>query len=762
MQDDPNVLLARNRQPIADATHLAEILLEETRRQKFVGIQEVWNMRKRHGLDLPTEETPDAEFLWGTFIKDHYAVEEVLEYATDLRKRTGHVYPRLYELCLTHWLTHPKRFRRALLYHQIMRRDLQLEKLPLRHLVQINKGRLTENMYDVLLDIYKDSKESDLYNEVIPELILFPDRALSWHVACIAKGDLPSPEVALSPAVKELWETNAAPVKSLRRAEPQIDEELHRRLRGRDSAPVRFEDSFCARMFATKALPPESVIRGLALVGVNEIGPLAIRTMASRTETISELPERFAELRAAGIALQGCVFSLALETFANEGHFFLVRSMLDSDLHPDVYDDAKLQEELLNYYIKNEDWEQTHRTLAIDSLFYTNRSSRAWNLLLDIHIKRCAPEQISHTLRTMAQHQIPVDLAHPISLKRNILRPRRQTRRPIQSKGDLDDLRFVARMFVFMLENNMVEIPPKTWHEIMRRFGMTHRMRELRRLVHWLFCYYGPRDSSLPSYMRTSFLDSGTEKLPLSHPNRRISRRPVCTLPLKHPDHPLRQLFPDSLQQALIVWGFRAHLLPNAPTEQSLFSSPGSKFHHRSSLQSQGHLPRPSWDIGLETLVGLRNLSLYVNPATVAKALQMVFVNLFGRGHSKVPQNRIMEQVNTTSYADYVTRVNELWGEKLFPEPRMYGESRLYGHMWHPRLERDVDRRGFVRLSEIVGGVDGEGVGEEQRAKVMYEKRDVVRRVGVGVRDSKGDLGCEGTSQYTGDKVSERRWSSRE
>ena len=38
----------------------------------------------------------------------------------------------------------------------------------------------------------------------------------------------------------------------------------------------------------------------------------------------------------------------------------------------------------------------------------------------------------------------------------------------------------------------------------------------------------------------------------------------------------------------------------------------------------------------------------------------------------------------------------------------------------------------------------------------------VVRRVGVGARDSKGDPGREGTSQYARGKVSERGWSSQE
>ncbi|KAL1604972.1 hypothetical protein SLS60_004513 [Paraconiothyrium brasiliense] len=750
--EDRPKLLAGKRQAldqIANVSDLAHRLQEAERRKGRDGIYEVWACRNRVGLDLPTDDTPEAEFLWGTFVKDQDVVVELLDHAADLRRRTGHVYPRLYELCIAHWLPTTGYSRQALVYHRFMRRELQLQSLPLQYLARINKGRLTTDMYDRLLEMYKESNEVNLYDEVVPELERFPTKARRWHSACILKGDLPSPEVAASPMVQAFIAGNAnssipelrvnAAIAASQGSKEEMNDDLLRRLRGRDTAPVRFEDSFCARMFATRAVPPDSVIRGLALVGVNEIGPLAVRAMASRTESSSELSERFAELKASGIALQGGVFSLALEVFAQKEEHFLVRSMLKSDQHPEVYDDVELQTKLLNYYLEQHDWDQAHRTLAILSLFHKKRATRAWNLLLRAHIKRYAQDDIVQTLQHMAQYSITVSPASIVKFRTDMLRLRRRGRLPDQRatkhRKGFDDLRFVARMYLFILDNDIGYVSPFWWHEILRRYGMTGRMRELRRLIHWLFCWYAPRgEVPLHTIRKPGFLDPETERVRLSNPAKISHWRPIRIESdfhtQLHKHHPLRQLFPHRFKQALIVWGFRAGLLPNAPTEQSMFSGVASKKHYRARFRRKGLIQRLNWDFGLKTLAELRYLGLYVNSRTVVKALQQMFTNLFGGGRSRIRSNRIMQAVNTTPYTEYVRRVNEVWGIPLFPEPRLYVKSRLHALMWHPRFDRVIHRRGHLKLSEIAAGADETNY--EEGRKISYVPTNVRRLRGNG------------------------------
>ena len=94
------------------------------------------------------------------------------------------------------------------------------------------------------------------------------------------------------------------------------------------------------------------------MAGVNEIGPQALRVLGLRTDPLTDLQDRFRELKEAGIALKGCVFSLALEKFSSEGHMPLVQSILDSDQHPDVFDERETQVDLLDYYLEQNDWIQ--------------------------------------------------------------------------------------------------------------------------------------------------------------------------------------------------------------------------------------------------------------------------------------------------------------------------------------------------------------------------------------------------------------------
>ncbi|OAG03123.1 uncharacterized protein CC84DRAFT_1166874 [Paraphaeosphaeria sporulosa] len=734
VKENLKVFRQRRHEPerVESVQELVQRLQEAVRSQGRDEILKEWILRTRIGFELPTDDTREAEVLWGTFIKDPRVVVELLAYAADLRKRTGHVYPRLYELCIAHWLPKPMHHRQALAYHQFMRRELQLDQLPLQHLVRILKRRLQPAMYDTLLEIYKDSSETNLYDEVVPRLRRFPAWALAWHAACILKGDLPSPDVAATPMVRSFIAHNAtssipevrknAAVAGSLGLDDKMDQALLRRLRGQDTAPVRFEDSFCARMFATRAVPPESVIRGLALVGVNEIGPLAVRAMASRTDPISELSQRFEELRASGIALQGCVFSLALESFAEQKQHLLVQSMLESDQHPEVYDNAKLQTELLNHYLEQHDWNQAHRTLAILSLFHQQRATRAWNLLLQSYSERRSPSGIVQTLQSMAQCKIAVESTSLVKLKTDLLPSRHRGHHPGRRSGrpavtsdrprTFDDLRFVARVYLFILERDMAYIHPLNWREILRRFGMAYRLRELRRLVQWLCCWYTPRGEELLSTVREPvFLNPAIKRSRSLLSARVIESRPLATghqmKGQMHRNHPLRLLFPDSFKQALVVWGFRAGLLSNATVEQSLLTGSKDlgregKKRHRRALRQAHMVQRLSWDSGLKMLTELRDLGLHVSSSPVVTALKVVFVNLFGRGRSRKIHNRMMEAANKTRYEEYVRRVNEIWGRPLLVEPRMYGRSNSHSLMWHPRFDRVVPRRSHLKLQEIV------------------------------------------------------------
>jgi hypothetical protein len=699
------------------AAQWATTLAQRERLHGERGINIVWSARRHAGYALPTHDLPHAGFLWATFIKHPKLVTQVVDHAAELWNGTGQTYPRLYEVVMSYWL--PRDTTAALGYHQYMLEKLELKTLPLKQLARLGQLSFTLAAYTALMEIYKSSDNQDLYDDIVMPLLVKGDVSMArrWHHLCTLRGDMPSDSVATHPAVRIF--TSEAMAKSnpafhfmthstgqkLGKEIHKYDQDLMRRLLGRDSAPVRFDDSFCAKMFATRTFSPESVIQGLAMVGVNEIGPQAVLAMALRTEPLDNLPKRFEQLRATGIALQGCVYSLAIEKFAMEHKWQLVRSMLDSDQHPDVFGDTDVQRKLLNHYLDQQDELQAQRTLAVLTIFHNDSSKESWNLLLETHISRTGAQYVTEVLQDMRTQSVMVD-PRLIPALCSLLRKRQPGHKPVtQHRREFDDLRFVTRTLVFILESGMGSVAPLSWREIVRRFGMTGRFRELRRLLLWLLCWYAPRsDTQFSDLPKSPFLDTATTKLRNANWEQASYFNFPTTVTQEEKDtHPVPLLFPPSLQQALIIWGFRARLLPNANLEQSLLGHTLEKKHYRRRLLERQVLKRKQWNIGLKTVVLLRKLGVHVSHRTVVKALQMQFVVLFGRRRSNIVENRVMEKSNTIPYATYVREVNEIWGSPLFCEPQLFGKGMVHNHMWHPRMRRRVDRKAEISLKEMMG-----------------------------------------------------------
>lgn len=247
----------------------------------------------------------------------------------------------------------------------------------------------------------------------------------------------------------------------------------------------------------------------------------------------------------------------------------------------------------------------------------------------------------------------------------------------------------------------MGHISHRVWPEIIRRFGMLGRFRELRRLLLWLLHRYAPPTSN--RYARLSE-PQHEEESTTSFGSKSFSQDPTARARRTGYADPIRRLFPPSLQQGLIVWGFRAALLPNAHLEQSIFASPLEKRHYRRRMLKRHILERKSWSIGLRFLVQLRDLGVLISSDAVVKALQGQFLVLFGRGQSKRKENRIAKMSNTKAYAAYVKEVNQIWGTPLIADPESFSHSRLLKlHAWHPRLPRQRYRKTSISLRRTFG-----------------------------------------------------------
>ncbi|KAF2748191.1 hypothetical protein M011DRAFT_486050 [Sporormia fimetaria CBS 119925] len=654
----------------------ADALLYRERLDGLDGIRDVFDDMVYRGYELPLDDTPEAAIIWGTIVKHRSVATRALDYAIAVRKSTGRVYPQLYEKFMAYWLSRNTNFARNIHHRMVV--VLRLRKLPLRRLAQIMKPHFSLKALDEFMNIYRISLERDLYDEIVPMLCDRGELTLArrWHRLCFHRKDLPSPSVEAHPLVQlfvaedaGLSAVDAAQLtpdqqtSTVRIRQPKmikkskLNKKLMQRLTGQYVAPVKFDDAFCARLFATRAFSPASVIRGLVMAGVNEIGPQSVRYMGLKSEPIEELPSRFRELKEAGIMLKGCVFSLALEKFALEGRFDLVRSMLDSDQHPDVFDDTKMQNELLQHYLESGDRSQAHRTLAVLALFHNDVSTESWNLMLQARVHQLNPTQIVRVLEDMRDHQVMISNESMAAL-RSILRPRRIRREPKNEKYFVDDVRFLSRCYMLILESGIGTVMPFGWNEIIRRMGLQRRLKELHRLIRWLLGWYAPQGSSAFSAVpRSPFLEKATSTLRMEYPERFQYFNLPPNLPQHFHRHPIRQLFPLRFQHAIVVWGFRSSLRHNHNYEQSLLSDKAAKKHHRKRFLRKGILKRPDWAFGLRVLAELRDLGVEIDTVTVKKAVWMELKMIFGRGRPRQKENRLMRKLNTLPLSAYNLRI---------------------------------------------------------------------------------------------------------
>jgi hypothetical protein len=705
--DDPTYRL--------DFTYWVQLLQFQARNYGRKGIQKIWNGMMERKIDLPTTGTV-ADILWGTFVKDIDLVQDVLENASDLKTRTGRAYDGLYATCIGHWL--PRHPTTAYKSHLFLVEHLNPTTRSLREIARSVK--FTQTSLNTFKTIYLESNERDVYGTLIP--MLYPvnkPRAQEWHSFFLEHNDLPSVSLAASPMVTELSTYHTIPSQNTRkprsdsqhlvmrpdvvpRDKPEFNREIMSRMLG-ESHHVKpkkeFEDAFCARLFATRAFSPTSVIKGLGMFGIELIGPLALREMGLRTEPFDEMPRRFKELKDAGISIGKSVFSKAIEKFTADNRLDMVRELLESDQHPDVLEDTKVQEELLTFFISKEDWRQVHRTLAILTVFHTNPEVESWNLLLRAHSKSSSGFQVNQVLEDMHSNGVEVTHESLNSLHRNILRHRSPSKRPIFRYGDhFDDIRFLAKIWLRIMENGG-NIPPWRWHEILRRFGMTGRLRELRRLLMWLAAWYHPwKAASTQSAFRFPATLSKSTNLENTKPRPLSETAHSNHIPPSHPKHPLAQLVPPNLQIALIEWGFKAGLAPNAKLERSLYLRSGRNFHT--------HKTRVSWTTGLQTLATLRDSGIRVKDSTVRKAIKTRLTVLYGPGVSNRKENRVAKRTNPYTFMEIIKVAEEVWGRRLFhwqgrEEEGVVGWKKEGSGDGMPEREKQVLRRQRIGMVEL-------------------------------------------------------------
>lgn len=656
----------------ADFDLWLELILFRRRQKGFGGVKSLFKHIQIRGLQLPTEgDTADG--LWEQFLNLGWEMsrvwEDVIPYARTLLSTTGRSWPRLYYKILSYRIKYKPKS--AGKWHQNIYKDFSPSAEQLKEI--FGQAVLNDSSLATFKRIYIELPIRGMYSTIIPHLCNLEKygHAVKWHHLMMRMHDVPSSSAIAEPLLhhlaiygheKQLIEMTKGMVdagvsfagsieQTFRRNTPISREAINERLAEIHAIPAkRFDDAFCARILATTAFSIDMVINGLRMLGIDSIGPLSLREIASRERSSPKaVSQRIDQLRSCGIALGSSVYSILISSLASKRENELLKDVVECDMHPEAFADRKLQESLLASYYERGDHRQANRTLAVLTVKVPSKDLTGvrWNLLLRSALQRKDNINTYQILDAMQEKAIPVCGRSSCYVRTRLLSARNVSKRP-QSTHELPT---VISIFQRILRTGGI-VPAFEWREILRRLGMTGNLIELEKLSIWLADWYS---SSIFRASQSSVFSSNSDPLP-----KYLSPR--------HPKHPLRIIFPKMAQQAIIAWGFQ---------------HPGDIWNRTTKLRNKGL----TWRWGIELLQKLKLRKVPVQRSTVSRACKLRLIALFRDGKSNRKINRRARARNAYTVEYFAEEIETIWGGNVF----LLGDSVPRG-----------DRRRFLPLKAMV------------------------------------------------------------
>lgn len=672
-----------------------ELLRYRQRHYGERGTLDIWEglTQRVDGVDLPVEGE-QADLFWQSFVRVGLKREQVLndlaDYAAELWKRTRKRWPRFHEAVVggyldrglptqaVHWhrrlrdphLSHPNDIVRVL--------DKALSCEPRNYAgpflassnEQVESSRAGLQAFK---DICRATEGHRIYNAVIPALISrgrYVD-AIFMHDFLVNRKDLPQSFDDIRPLLEYTQQSRPWPSKKIKEDVKRIKKGLiylREKLAPPDSQDTDsrdqsqpesggpateekggnglmeekpFKDEFGARLFATKAVTLDTIISGLQMFGVPAIGPLSLREMALRANGSKDIVEKIAALRKGGITIRDSTFSRLVEKLATENRDIMLHDLLHSDQHPDVLEDADLQESLLVSYYMARDWRQYNLTLTILSEISEDGPD-----LLNVHFrKHIAAEEWTAALATVDEIHRNGKLLSNRSIDfmiEHVLTPRVPGKAPHPKRRHrpVNEEAFLTRTLQQVAEFGG-KVNPELWLEVLKRLGMANfcRWDEIRSLCLWLARHYAASENS-PIARNSSGSASNTGKSTES--SHLAEHRSI-----------LRRVFNPQMQMALVAWGFK---LRPASKKQKRYEIPGA--------EGEDLVP---WVRGLVLLRELQQRGVCISPGLVRRACRQRLAVLFGRPrHSSRRWNRLLRRENPYEASRVIGDLIKVWGPSLF------------------------------------------------------------------------------------------------
>ena len=654
------------------------------RRYGSKGVRTFWKAMYVRSDLLPVEGQTASQF-WVAFVElalgDDVVLNELCAYVQNLEAATGLQWRKLYVTIIQHLLC-TDRSSEAMMWH-----DRLYTKFPPTYALFAQMCRyviMRDGDLVTLQELYRKSLACKIYAKVIKALCEAQkyESAYRWHFACLEKDDIPESIKDMQPLLDFLRTYQPRRLEVIKRSFMDKNISLAAELEDGGSqtqAPSStthqqlptekvsaFNDGLGARWCATNWIALDTTFKAMHALGIDQIGPLTLQSIALREPDCQSIAYRINQLSELKISLGSSRFSRALQFLAANQQSDVLRSLLQSDQHPEEYDNLRLQEQLLLYYARTKDVGQYYKTLAILLLDKSSPKVHRLNLELMCHLHNGEHHAVMARLFEMLAQQIHVLPWITHQIIRITLRPRQPGRRPIAlRKSAPDDLAQTISILSRIMRSGSF-VPVLHWREIIRRLGMLGRIKELDNLLMFLVTYYGPNPA---------------HRYPSLRLHKKFAIPPQISA--AHPNHPLKILVPVLLQKAIITWSF----------QHALFRESGRRY------PTQRVFP---FTYGIAILRRLHERGVDIDSAAIRSALFDRLLVLYGSSRyiSNKRINRVGRRNNTFTLEETVSRLDHVMGQKYFGDMDLRKALQQHSR-WRYRRNRHVWERRLMNRPEL-------------------------------------------------------------
>lgn len=661
--------------------------------------REIFQRRQLHQVDGVV-----ASSFWMSVVgaaleaSDESFLESTWAYAEWMHDTHGVLWPHYYRLVVSSFLDGGD-YDGALQWHLRLSPHFSLPKRDFFDLLKTYIADLSPELQESLQYIYATSRHRVLYDTIVPLLWSRGHAALAraWRETLVRHDDLPTssssrpflqfvagyyPETELTQQEQILVNTQPAQYLSPPppRPEPRAPDlptnlfHLMNRVHGETFGiqEKSYNDKIGSKWFATRWVSLDTAINLIYSLGIDEIGPLSLQSIALRGGDPASVLRSLEHLEQCHISIGNANYSKAIRHLAKTGDAETLNELLRSTLHPDVFDDIVLQRSILGSATYTGDW-KTHRlVLAVRLAVSEDALEMSSNKLLLTCLGQQKKGFVLRLLDEFSARGMELTPATCKSVSDTILADAPRKFDP-NAAPDVDFYAALCRR----LQAMRLPVATEAWQNILLIYGRLGRLSDLEKTALDIVDQYVllqtarlprtpvsstfPSSSSLPPFTSSSTVLSSSDETSAFKVHvadvpdivRGETKKQVDLgyrllprdLPLNHPLHPLSLIFNEELVASMVRWYFHRKMAyrqkqgvrpivrrkkPKTATKKPPAATTDNKKTYTPAPPS--HAPPSDFSLagGIRLLAMLRNRGVDISMSRVRAESLVCIVALYG------------------------------------------------------------------------------------------------------------------------------------